>query len=73
MRRAPAATSCGRPLLEPAARDERLVGIAGVRERREQPLLVDTGRRGERLEPGGRGVEVVEARPCESAEGLRLT
>ena len=62
----------GRPLLEPTARDERLVGIPGVRERREQPRLVDPGRLGEGLESRGGGAEIVESRPCESSEGLRL-
>ena len=62
-----------RTLLEPAGRDERLIGIAGVRERREQPILVDAGRPGEGLESRGGAAEVVESRPCESSEGLRLT
>ena len=67
-----AATSCGRSLPEPAGGDERLVGIAGVRERREQPILVDAGRPSEGLESSSGAAEVVESRPCESSEGLRL-
>ena len=67
-----AATSCA-AAPGGAGGDERLVGIAGVRERREQPILVDAGRPSEGLESRGGAAEVVESRPCESSEGLRLT
>ena len=60
-------------LLQACHCDERFVGITGMGERGEQPLLVDARRDREGLEAGRRRVEVVEARPRESTEGRGLT